>query len=182
MSPSGKISYSIVLVAGESRPIKSCAVKAGLLSRHPPMHMIARNMRHQHEMSILNLPMRNGGSGGLISTSPGDTGTDSYVACALQAAAGYVLHIGNLEGRLKVGEKVHAAIDHERRDKIMSNHTSTHVLNHALRELLGEHINQSGSAVDEDRLRFDFTHPKKLEPQEVCCCTAVKYSLVVQAP
>ena len=85
----------------------------------------------------------------------------------LQAAAGYVLHIGNLEGTLRVGEKVHAAIDHERRDKIMANHTSTHVLNHALRELLGEHINQSGSAVDEDRLRFDFTHPKKLEPQEV---------------
>ena len=85
----------------------------------------------------------------------------------LQAAAGYVLHIGTLDGSLKVGDKVHAAIDHERRDKIMSNHTSTHVLNHALRELLGEHINQSGSAVDEDRLRFDFTHPKKLEPQEV---------------
>lgn len=85
----------------------------------------------------------------------------------VQAAAGYVLHVGTLDGSLKVGDKVHAAIDHERRDKIMSNHTSTHVLNHALRELLGEHINQSGSAVDEDRLRFDFTHPKKLEPQEV---------------
>ncbi|KAK9862647.1 hypothetical protein WJX84_012264 [Apatococcus fuscideae] len=122
------------------------------------MGLILRDTSYYSEM---------GGQVGDSGSIRNDDATGNFTVADTKAAAGYVLHIGTLDGSLKVGDKVHAAIDHERRDKIMSNHTSTHVLNHALRELLGEHINQSGSAVDEDRLRFDFTHPKKLEPQEV---------------
>ncbi|KAK9864654.1 hypothetical protein WJX84_012314, partial [Apatococcus fuscideae] len=132
--------------------------EAGEAQASSTMGLILRDTSFYAEM---------GGQVGDCGSIRNDDATGSFTVSDTKAAAGYVLHIGNLEGTLRVGEKVHAAIDHERRDKIMANHTSTHVLNHALRELLGEHINQSGSAVDEDRLRFDFTHPKKLEPQEV---------------
>ncbi|XP_032813749.1 alanine--tRNA ligase, cytoplasmic [Petromyzon marinus] len=73
-----------------------------------------------------------------------------------QVRGGYVLHIGMLYGNIKVGDKVTLYVDEARRRPIMSNHTSTHVLNFALRAVLGE-ADQRGSLVAPDRLRFDFT-------------------------
>ncbi len=62
------------------------------------------------------------------------------------------------EGVLRVGAKVRAAVDAERRERIRRNHTATHILHWALSFLLGDHVRQSGSLVAPDRLRFDFTH------------------------
>ncbi|XP_035678834.1 alanine--tRNA ligase, cytoplasmic-like [Branchiostoma floridae] len=73
-----------------------------------------------------------------------------------QVRGGYVMHIGTLVGTLKVGDKVKLFVDEARRRPIMSNHTSTHVLNFALRQVLGE-ADQRGSLVAPDRLRFDFS-------------------------
>ena len=60
-----------------------------------------------------------------------------------------------------------AVIDEPRRQAIMRNHTATHLLQAALRETLGTHIKQQGSLVEEGRLRFDFTHPMGIKPEEM---------------
>ncbi|XP_072290586.1 alanine--tRNA ligase, cytoplasmic [Eucyclogobius newberryi] len=73
-----------------------------------------------------------------------------------QVRGGYVLHIGTVYGTLKVGDIVTLQVDETRRRPIMSNHTATHILNFALRGVLGE-ADQRGSLVASDRLRFDFT-------------------------
>lgn len=76
----------------------------------------------------------------------------------VQVRGGYVVHIGNLEGSLRVGDEVKLNIDESRRRLIMANHTGTHVLNFALRQVLGLDADQRGSLVAPDRLRFDFTN------------------------
>ncbi|MBF0122041.1 MAG: alanine--tRNA ligase [Candidatus Omnitrophica bacterium] len=77
-----------------------------------------------------------------------------------QKAGDVIIHRGVVTGTLKTGDFVKASIDGERRIAIMRNHTATHLLQAALRQVLGEHVKQQGSFVDETRLRFDFTHPK----------------------
>ncbi|MEE6500151.1 hypothetical protein FKM82_003690 [Ascaphus truei] len=83
-----------------------------------------------------------------------------------QVRGGYVLHVGTVYGRLKVGDRVRLYVDEPRRRPIMSNHTATHILNFALRSVLGE-ADQRGSLVAPDRLRFDFTAKGSMSTQEI---------------
>ncbi|EAL0015828.1 alanine--tRNA ligase, partial [Campylobacter jejuni] len=68
---------------------------------------------------------------------------------------------------LKVNDIVHARIDTEKREQIARHHSATHLLHHALREILGSHVSQAGSLVESNKLRFDFTHHKALSKEEL---------------
>ncbi|MBC8588473.1 alanine--tRNA ligase [Paratissierella segnis] len=72
-----------------------------------------------------------------------------------------------VEGEVKLGDKVTASVDVLRRDAIRRNHSATHLLHKALKEVLGEHVNQAGSYVTPDRLRFDFTHFESITPNDL---------------
>jgi len=79
-----------------------------------------------------------------------------------------IVHIGRmLRGRIAKGETAKVSIDEDARRKVMANHTATHLLQAALRKVLGEHVKQTGSLVDAGHLRFDFSHMQKMEDREI---------------
>ena len=91
-----------------------------------------------------------------------------FVVDDTQASGDQHLHVGVLnEGELKVGAELTASVDAGRRQKIRLNHSATHLLHAALREVLGVHVQQRGSLVDAERLRFDFSHPRPVTKQEI---------------
>ncbi len=109
-------------------------------------------------------------SGGQV----GDTGVMTadglrFRVTDTQRKAGDVfVHAGMVEaGTLKVGAALALEVDHSRRGAIRRNHSATHLLHEALRQVLGEHVAQKGSLVAPDRLRFDFSHPKPMTAQEI---------------
>jgi alanyl-tRNA synthetase len=94
--------------------------------------------------------------------------SESFDVSDCQTYGGYVLHIGKLVGgSFAVGDKVDVSVDYQRRAQIAPNHTCTHMLNFALWKILGKGLDQMGSLVDEDKLRYDFSYGKALTPKEV---------------
>ncbi|KAL8003229.1 putative translation protein, beta-barrel domain superfamily [Plasmopara halstedii] len=104
---------------------------------------------------------------------------------AVESYAGYVMHMGQItSGSIKVGDIVECRVDYIRRAKIAPNHTMTHALNFALRQVLGVVVDQRGSLVDESRLRFDFTTNKPLKSDQLAeiekiCDKIIKQQLEV---
>ncbi|VAI11849.1 unnamed protein product [Triticum turgidum subsp. durum] len=110
--------------------------------------------------------------GQIYDTGSIEGASGSFTVNNVQVFAGYVLHIGSfLEGpdskTLSVGDEVKCKVDYTRRTLIAPNHTCTHMLNFALREVLGDHIDQKGSIVLPEKLRFDFSHGKPVQPEDL---------------
>ena len=94
---------------------------------------------------------------------------------------GKYMHTGKLtQGVLKVGDTVSASIDIKRRKAVMRAHSATHLLDKALRTVLGDHVHQAGSLVEEDRLRFDFTHFSALTAEELAKVSAMVNEAVLE--
>ncbi len=119
---------------------------------------------------IVNQTPFYGESGGQV----GDTGVMTadgvrFAVSDTQKEAGDLfVHHGKVEqGTLKVGAALALDVDHGRRGAIRQNHSATHLLHEALRQVLGDHVAQKGSLVSPDRLRFDFSHPKPISAEEL---------------
>ncbi|MCS4094417.1 alanine--tRNA ligase [Rhizobium sp. BK176] len=111
-----------------------------------------------------------GESGGQI----GDTGIISSDTAKIEISdtqkrgEGLFVHTGTVvEGSVKAGDAVAMTVDHARRSRIRANHSATHLLHEALREVLGTHVAQKGSLVAPERLRFDVSHPKPMTAEEL---------------
>ena len=95
-------------------------------------------------------------------------GVKALVKDVQKAPNGQNLHtVEVVEGTLTKGQAVLAEISTDKRNSIVKNHTATHLLHQALKDVLGEHVNQAGSLVTQDRLRFDFTHFGQIQPEEI---------------
>ncbi len=109
----------------------------------------------------------------------GDTGTLVNDAFRFEVrdtrrSADQHLHIGRaISGRVRVGERLRAEVDKTRRRGIMANHSATHLMHAALRLVLGPHVSQMGSLVDAQHLRFDFSHPQPVAPDELAAIEAM---------
>ncbi len=108
-----------------------------------------------------------GDAGELIGAAASGVPAHFTVRDTQKIGASYA-HVGVLDaGELRVGDVVEARVDSERRISIALNHSATHLLHAALRKVLGPHVEQKGSLVAADRLRFDFSHTQATSPQEL---------------
>jgi alanyl-tRNA synthetase len=109
-----------------------------------------------------------GGQVGDIGVIECQCGAKFEVLEAIHVAGGRTAHVGRVvEGTFKVGSKVSLKVDVENRAKTCRNHSATHLLQKALREVLGDHVEQAGSYQDPDKTRFDFSHHQAMTAEEI---------------
>jgi len=132
---------------------------------------------------ILNQTPFYGESGGQV----GDTGTMIGAGLKLRVTdtqkklGDLFVHLVSVdEGEVSVGAALELAVDHSRRGAIRSNHSATHLLHEALRQVLGDHVAQKGSMVSSERLRFDFSHTKAISDEEIDRIEAIANRVVLQ--
>ncbi|GES48543.1 alanine--tRNA ligase [Rhizobium sp. NBRC 114257] len=132
---------------------------------------------------IVNQTPFYGESGGQM----GDTGVISSdhgklaVNDTQKKGEGLFVHSSEVsEGKIKVGDAVVLTVDHNRRSRLRANHSATHLLHEALREVLGTHVAQKGSLVAPERLRFDVSHPKPMSAEELKVVEDMANEIVLQ--
>ncbi|HET7384468.1 MAG TPA: alanine--tRNA ligase [Pseudolabrys sp.] len=132
---------------------------------------------------VMNQTPFYGESGGQV----GDTGemrregVRLLVSDTQKKAGDMFAHLVKVEqGRVKAGDPLLLEVDHARRGAIRQNHSATHLLHESLRQVLGDHVAQKGSLVAPDRLRFDFSHPKPMSPEEIERVEDIANDIVLQ--
>ncbi len=133
---------------------------------------------------VLNQTPFYGESGGQVGDSgviKGTKGALFRVIATEKKLGDLFVHTGIVEaGAFKSGSDVELAVDHARRAAIRANHSATHLLHEALRQVLGTHVAQKGSLVSPDRLRFDFSHTKPMTAEEIASVEALANAIVLQ--
>jgi len=149
-----------------------------LLERHGPTHFVGHQddeadavVLHVGDGTVVldRTPFyaEAGGQVGDTGTIASETGHLRVLDTTLALDALHVHHVETLDGTVQVGQQVRAGIDGDRRSAIRRNHTATHILHWALRDVLGDHVKQQGSYVGPDRLRFDFSHFERMTAEQV---------------
>jgi alanyl-tRNA synthetase len=136
---------------------------------------IAHANKGDEVMVVMNQTPFYGESGGQM----GDTGRIEtagavFAVSDTQKKLGVLhVHVGTIEsGTISVGDEATLTVDAVRRDRLRANHSATHLLHEALRRRLGDHVTQKGSLVAEERLRFDISHPKGIEDDDIAAVEA----------
>jgi alanyl-tRNA synthetase len=146
-------------------------------------HEVAELKKGDTGVVVVNQTPFYGESGGQV----GDTGemrregVRLVVADTQKKAGDLFAHVVRAEeGSVKVGDPLLLEVDHARRGAIRQNHSATHLLHEALRQVLGDHVAQKGSLVAPDRLRFDFSHPKPISADELERVEDIANDIVLQ--
>jgi alanyl-tRNA synthetase len=119
---------------------------------------------------VLNQTPFYGESGGQVGDTgimKGEGGRARVTGTEKKVGDLFVHHVLVEHGTVKPGQSLELLVDHERRSAVRANHSATHLLHEALRQVLGDHVAQKGSLVAPDRLRFDFSHPKPIDETEL---------------
>jgi alanyl-tRNA synthetase len=145
----------------------------------------AKSLKAGDEAAIIvNQTPFYGESGGQVGDEGvirGAKGAVFRVTDTQKKAGALFVHLGNVEsGSFKVAEVVDLEVDHASRTAIRANHSATHLLHEALRQVLGPHVAQKGSLVEAGRLRFDFSHTKPMSAEEIAAVEARANAIVLQ--
>ncbi len=145
---------------------------------------VTRLKPEEEGIIILNESPFYGESGGQVGDTGVIEGTDFKVMVldTKHSKGDHLIHLVKVvDGVVKVGDKVIASVDDNRRNSIRRNHSATHLLHRALKDVLGEHVNQAGSIVMPNRLRFDFTHFEAVTPEELKRIEEIVNSKILEA-
>jgi alanyl-tRNA synthetase len=133
---------------------------------------------------VLNQTPFYGESGGQVGDQgliKGPKGALFRVADTQKKLGDLFVHLGTVDaGTFKAGDAVELEVDHTRRTATRANHSATHLLHEALRQVLGTHVAQKGSLVAPDRLRFDFSHPKPMSAEEIRAVEALANAVILE--
>jgi alanyl-tRNA synthetase len=122
-----------------------------------------------------------GGQVGDVGTIRGPAGALFRVTDSQKKLGDLIVHVGKVEqGAFKAGDAVELAVASRERDATRANHSATHLLHEALRQVLGTHVAQKGSMVSPERLRFDFSHSKPVTPEELARIERLANAVVLQ--
>jgi alanyl-tRNA synthetase len=146
-------------------------------------HEVAELNKGESGVVLVNQTPFYGESGGQV----GDTGEMRregvrVIVTDTQKEAGdlFAHHVTVKQGSVKVGDPLLLEVDHARRGAVRQNHSATHLLHEALRQVLGDHVAQKGSLVAPDRLRFDISHPKPITAEELDRVEDIANDIVLQ--
>ena len=177
-------------VRGEGRRHRFSRLRHGSRGGRDPRHPAgtARRSRASRQVEeavlVLNQTPFYGESGGQVGDEgiiKGAKGASFRVTDTQKKLGDLFVHIGRVEkGAFKPGDAVELVVDHARRTATRANHSGTHLLHEALRQVLGTHVAQKGSLVEPARLRFDFSHPKPMSPEEVAAVEGMANAFVLQ--